>query len=843
MAPDTPISEGGALGLARYRFGPTLRHRWGGFVALAVLIALVGGLALATMAGARRTESSYPTFLASTNPSNLSLGTGIYNPALGYTSGYDPAIIKRIAALPGVTHVASYVGIDAVPLEPDGKPIPAVANSNVTFNVLGSVGGLYFDMDRASLVAGRIADPNNPHEIMATASAARLAGLHLGQPVSWALFTNAESGAFNTGSFPAPAARIDLTLVGIVDFNYAVVQDDTDVPNDTAVVATPAFARQFRDCCGGYTITSLQLRHGAAAVPAVESEIERVIPSNLPFDSYDPTVEATKALHSIKPEAIALGVFGVVAALATLLIAAQLIGRQVRSWTPEERVLRSLGADRSMILLDALAGVIGSIVAGAIGAIVVAVGLSPLFPLGPVRPVYPDGGVSFDWAVLGFGALALIVLLGLAAGILAWRGAPHRAGAGFRDAARSSKAADAAAGLGMPVPAVTGIRFALEPGAEATPVRSAILGATLALLVVVATVVFGSSLNALVATPALYGWNWTYQLDAGGGVGDLPGAPADQLLAADHQVSSWSSYYFGSLQIDGRTVPVLGATPGETVGPPVLSGHGFENNGQIVLGPETLGQLHKKVGDTVEVAYGTNPPKTLRIVGTETMPAIGVAGVSDHLSIGTGAEADYHLIPASVRNSFDNVPAGPNAVFVRLKPGANPALAQRGLTRIASELGRPTNYGVTLVGVQRPAEIVNYRSMGSTPAILGFALASGAVVAMGLTLVASVRRRRRDLAMLKTIGLTGRQLAECVAWQAAVAVGVGVVVGIPLGIVVGRWFWTLFAGQIYAISQPTVPVGWIAVIGAGALVLTMLVAFVPGRIAARTPAALMLRTE
>jgi hypothetical protein len=33
------------------------------------------------------------------------------------------------------------------------------------------------------------------------------------------------------------------------------------------------------------------------------------------------------------------------------------------------------------------------------------------------------------------------------------------------------------------------------------------------------------------------------------------------------------------------------------------------------------------------------------------------------------------------------------------------------------------------------------------------------------------------------------------------------------------------------------------VIGAGALVLTMLVAFVPGRIAARTPAALMLRND
>jgi hypothetical protein len=837
--------DGGVFALARYRFGPTLRRRWGGYVALVLLVSLVGGLALATIAGARRTESSYPTFLASTNPSNLSFGTALYNPALGYVSGYDGATIQRIAALPGVTHAQSYVGLDAVPLGPDGKPFAAVQSNSVVYNVLGSVGGLYFDMDRVSVVAGRMADPSNPHEIVATASAASVVGLHLGQRVPFGFYSEAQSAAFNgTGSsFPAPAHRVELTLVGIVDFNNTVVQDDADVPNDHTVIVTPALAKRFENCCSGYTFTFLQLRHGAAEVPAVEREVTHVIPSKLPDDFYDPTSETSKAINSIKPEAIALGAFGAVAALATLLIAVQLIGRQLRSWTPEERVLRSVGANRVMVMVDALAGITGSVVAGAIGACAVAVALSPLFPIGPVRPVYPDRGVSFDWAVLGLGALALLVVLGLAAFALAWRSAPHRTGDDLRAAASSSKIADAAAGWGMPVPAVMGMRLALEPGADAVPVRSAILGAVLALVVVVATVVFGSSLNALVARPALYGWNWSYQLDAGGGVGDLPAVTADRLLAADHQVASWSSYYFGNLQIDGRTVPALGATPDATVGPPLLSGHGFEGSGQIVLGPGTLAEIHKKVGDTVEVAFGATRPKPLRIVGTATMPAIGVAGVTGHLSVGTGAEADYHLIPASVRNSFGNVPAGPNSVFVRLKPGANERTAQQGLARIANELTLPTNYGVTLVGVQRPAEIVNYRSMGSTPAILGLALASGAVVALGLTLVASVRRRRRELAMLKTMGLTGRQLAGCVAWQAGVAVGVGVVVGIPLGIVAGRWLWTLFANQIYAVPLPTVPVGWMAAIGAAALVLAMLVALVPGRIAARTPAGLLLRTE
>jgi ABC-type proline/glycine betaine transport system permease subunit len=82
-----------------------------------------------------------------------------------------------------------------------------------------------------------------------------------------------------------------------------------------------------------------------------------------------------------------------------------------------------------------------------------------------------------------------------------------------------------------------------------------------------------------------------------------------------------------------------------------------------------------------------------------------------------------------------------------------------------------------------------------------------------------------------------------VAWQSSIAVVIGLVVGVPLGIVAGRFLWDLFATNIYVVPNPTVPALAIVAIAVGALVLGNLVAAIPGRIAARTPAARLLRTE
>jgi hypothetical protein len=374
-------------------------------------------------------------------------------------------------------------------------------------------------------------------------------------------------------------------------------------------------------------------------------------------------------------------------------------------------------------------------------------------------------------------------------------------------------------------------------------VRSAILGAVLAVTILIATVVFGSSLNSLVSHPRLYGWNWNYAMMAGGGAGDIPAKQSATLLDHDASVAAWSGYYFGNLEINGLTVPVLGGSPRAAVAPPILSGHGLDAPDQIVLAPDTLSQIHKVLGDTVRVSYGATTVHHLVIVGTATMPAVGVGGLTGHPSLGTGALVPYQLLPAPVRNQFNVSPSGPNAIFIRLKSGADAHVALRSLDRIAAKVSTPTNYSSYVFGVQRPAEIVNYRSMGSTPLYLGLGLTAGAVSALGLTLITSVRRRRRSMAVLRTLGFTGRQLAISLAWQSSVAVIIGLVLGVPLGILLGHWLWVLFAREIYVVPSVTVVILPIVGIVAAALVLGNVVAAIPGRIAARTPSALLLRAE
>ena len=824
----------------------SLRRHWPNYLAIVLLVGSIGGLAIGSVAAARRTASSYNVFLAHTNPSSLTLTV------------FAPNIATELAKLPHVRSVAvATYSVNAFPAGKNGGPIAPAALADGNVALVGSLDKEYVSEDKLTVLAGRLANPTKTDEFVTSVNAARDLHWHLGEAIPMDFYTDAQTEAKNFFHV-TPTARVTMHLVGLVVANNQVLVDAIDQKPEL-VFLTPATSRLVVNNATHYNLYALQLDGGDRELATVQREIIAALPAGTTYSFHVNDVVQNEVNRSIEPEAIALGVFGFIAGLAALIIAAGLIARTIRRESGDLEVLRALGADTAAIASASLLTLVGSIVLGAMLAVMVAVALSPLSPIGPVRAVYPKKGINFDWAVLGIGFASVLVLLTLiAAAVARRRNQRVIARARVVSAPVSSRLGRLAATIGLPLTAVVGVRFALEPGRDrdTAPVRSALVGAMLAVAIVVATLTFGSSLSTLVSHPRLYGWNWSYAI-YGNGSGVPP--QAAKLLTNDPYVAAWSGDSTADAQIDGVTVPIILTTYHAAVTAPLLSGHEVDAPGQVVLGAATLQQLHKHLGETVVVSYGTPkdapvyvPPTTLKIVGTATLPTLG-GTLTEHPDLGVGAMVPIDIEPPAFKKFLHSpyeADNGYDMLWVRLKAGAPVTAARASLESIA-RLGTkfldaaPDGGGNedAVIGVQYPAEIENYRTIGAIPDVLALALALGAVVALGLTLVASVHRRRRDLALLRTLGFTSRQLVATVAWQASVAGVVGVVVGVPVGIIAGRWLWILFAQSVYVVPEPTVPVASVIIASVVAVLLANVVAAFPGRSAARTSTARVLRGE
>lgn len=238
----------------------------------------------------------------------------------------------------------------------------------------------------------------------------------------------------------APRLRVGVKLVGIAVPNNSVVQDDIDGAYGF-VILTPALVREAVAVSPaasdpeGYT---LQLDRGGLDVPAVEQEILRLVPPGATVEFHVIARVVAEVELALKPESVALGGFGAIAALVCLVLGAQAISRQLRWGDDDRRAMRALGAGPAVTTIDGLIGVLGAVALGSLVAIGLAVGLSPLSPLGPVRPVYPDSGTAFDWTVFDIGLAVLLGVLGVGAVALSYLGTPHRAASGVPATARGS---------------------------------------------------------------------------------------------------------------------------------------------------------------------------------------------------------------------------------------------------------------------------------------------------------------------------------------------------------------------------------------------------------------------
>ncbi|HYT40681.1 MAG TPA: FtsX-like permease family protein, partial [Acidimicrobiia bacterium] len=612
------------------------------------------------------------------------------------------------------------------------------------------------------------------------------------------------------------------------------------------IYLTPAYYRAHPTQAQGYSFEAIRLRRGNADMAAFRASMTRVLAdhgvSEESFLFADRSGRNAGVQRAIRPQALALGLFALLAGVVALLLIGQATARRMALDAADYPVLSAIGMSRGQLVATSMARIAAVSVAGAAVAVAVAAAASPLTPIGPARLAEPHPGLAVNAAILGIAFLVIPTLIVAAALLPAWRAAsverdPTRT-ADRPAATQGFRTADALAGAGFPETAVIGVGTALHRsrGRTGVPVRSALVISGIAIAAVVGTLTFTTNLDHLVKTPEAYGWNWDFRA----GIGFFP-VPLDQAmprLRANPDVEAVAGANYGEVRIAGRSVAAVGidAIDGSLF-PTLLEGRAPRDDHEIVLGTRTLRRAKLAVGDTVSVQV-SDSPQPMRVVGRAIFPKLG-AGNFEPTDLGEGA-----AVTAGV---FADPSAPPEqaytALLVKLRPGADVAANQRRLDRDIGSLSFCGGVPGCVARAGRPGDISNYARVRGTPLALAGVLTLLAVGVLGHALITSVRRRRRDLAVLETLGFVRAQLSAVTAWQATTTAAVALLVGLPVGIGLGNWAWRVFAGQLGVAPGSATPVTAVVLAAPVTILVANLIAAVPARLALHTKPAVALRSE
>ena len=413
------------------------------------------------------------------------------------------------------------------------------------------------------------------------------------------------------------------------------------------------------------------------------------------------------------------------------------------------------------------------------------------------------------WVLIGAAALVAVLLVAwVAVGVLAAR-RPW-------GAERPSPTAEALARAGAGPSTVTGVRFAFGRGRESMSTWATFGTLFVATATVFGSVVFASSVGRLVTDPARFGSNFDVLLSSGDEPAPRPSLDGEPgVTGAMFMATSTATAHGGDVDLVGVD-PVRGALE-----PRVLSGRFPVSADEIAVGAVTARDQHVGIGDSITLAGESGTEVTFRVVGTAVIPAPN--------SFGDGGGRGAALLLAGLTAVDPQAVA--NQLALRLAPGAT---IQSGLE---SWQGGPVEF------TSRPPDVVNLSRSRSIPVALAVVVGALGLLTLVHALITSVRRRRRDFAVLRALGADRGTVGRVVHAQASTVAVVALVGGLPLGIVLGRFVFHRFADELGLVPDATTPVLAIIGISVAALAFANLAAAVPGWRAARVPVATLLRAE
>jgi ABC-type lipoprotein release transport system permease subunit len=801
------------VGAVRLVFRTELRRRWRSWLILVVLIAVVGGLVLAAAAAGRRTATAFPRFVAS--------------------HGYDVYIFNQ-KPVPGLGKLPGVSSVTTIANPASGQPTcacttHAINPSDFYINELSPTA-----LRRVvKLVAGQMPAESSPYDVLASFTLQQDFGVHVGSVIRTPLYASSQLPALGSGANVAPSGpTVALHVVGI---GAAEMEFPSGTTPEYDLFTTPAFARAVNKRIVLASVYLVRLRQGTSSLPrfaAAAGSLHLVYVSNQ-------ATAAAAVTASIHPQAVGWWVLAVLAALAGVAVIGQALSRQSVVESEEYPSLVALGLPRRQLLVLGIARNVMVSLVGAAGAVIVAFAVSPLTPVGEARLAEPSTGLAFDPLVLLLGALTTVVVVLLLGIWPAVRASRVHIGGEQASQGHPSIIVSKVVATGAPPSAVIGVRHALERrrGGASLPVGTALFGSALAVMALCATVVFADSLTHLTTTPALYGSNYSFSFSTSNGG---HGNPRVSSLEHDHSITAIMQAVTDEVSIKGHDVLAIAGKP--VRGPMLLStvdGRLPTRDHDMTLGVTTLHQVGAHVGSvlkvTIQLPTGGSRSVPFRVVGTASFPSDAGGGLGTGSAFTMAGYLNAVCPPGPEENECRKAFAA-NQNFIVFARATSGPKGQADVARYVAQgsASRPTI----------PTSLVNFGEAVNFPLILGCVLAVFGVATLLHLLVVSVVRRRREMGLLKALGFVNMQVGATVLWQATTVALVGIVVGIPLGVVVGRVVWNAFATNLGAVPVAAVPGLAIAVLAIAVLVVANALAVIPAVTSARKRSVgQLLRTE
>jgi hypothetical protein len=763
-----------------------IRDRWRGLVVLAVLAGLAGGVLLATVAGGRRTATALDRFRADTNAADALVQTD--------DAARGRELLAAALAMPEVAGAAEaaviQLGVD-VGLAAD--PVLLVPTDGQYTQTIG----------RMRVIEGRLPDPTAADEVVVSEAFQSAAGTVVGDRLSLPTFTPDElmqviSGEGEFPGFHGP--NIDAHVVGVVR-----VPEDAHggaVNGGSAVTGTAALYDRYYGSVGMFEGSFGVDLHDPDDIDVLAARMREVAgeEAELFVQSADDGYAAS-GRDALRVMAYGLYAFGALAGLAALVVVGQASGRERQRSRSREPAWRTLGASRSQCVAAIVGPQALALTVAAVVAATSAFLASPFFPFGFARKSEPHPGVHFDSTVL-LGGAALLTIIAIGGAVLA---ETLRTRGSDADAKRTVE------GRWRPrqhVPVDLGVGLATTRGYGV----SAALAVAVGLAGVVGAAGFSSDLHDLVDTPDRWGWTFSSTPDL-----EIEESDRDEVLAAlaadpdvvDVAISQRAAVDVEGEQVSGVSLESPNGRPAATM----LSGRS-PGPGEVVVGERTLRRINSKLGDVVAFRNPEGGTEALTIVGTGAFP------LTDNEHPGDGA---WLAADALERLAVSD---GNRGIALTYRDGVD-------VDDVEERLAREYGLGFSTYSHARlPGQIRNLDRISALGPTLGAFFAVIGIAGLAHALVLSVRRRRHDYAVVRALGLRPRDLSRSVRWQSYISVALGIVIGVPTGVLAGRLIWFGVVDDLGVDDHSRSSLPTIVATCALAAVVAALVAWLPSRRAA-----------